>query len=416
MILTKIKKNYYQNKKIFESVSYLTIIQIVAMLLPFLTYPYLIKTLGLGLYGKVMLSQAVVSYVAIFVNFGFNISAAKSVSEKLGDESQLNIICSAIITVKTVLWCIITFVYVSCILTLINEHYERILYLASYTLTFNEFLICQWFYQAKEQLKIVAISSIVGKIVNVVLVFVMIKGPDDYYLMSLITGACFFIIGLYCTFNMFKYHIKFVKPDMASIINVMRDSVNLFLTSAVIAIKNKLDVIFIGLFISSEMVAIYDFAQKILNILLLPISIINNAVFPRMNREKSSSLLKKILLVSLVFAISYTSVSELLIPYVMKYIFVISHDSVTITRIMIVATIFFALSLPLAQNGLIVFNYTKLHLIGMLSTTLIYIFIIAFGYQLGYLTNVYYFVFTSLILFCYEAIYRYVLCKWKKIL
>ncbi|EFN7624639.1 flippase, partial [Escherichia coli] len=68
MISAKVKNIYLVNKKIFESISYLTIIQMVAMILPFLTYPYLIKTLGLGLYGKIMLSQAVVSYVAIFVN------------------------------------------------------------------------------------------------------------------------------------------------------------------------------------------------------------------------------------------------------------------------------------------------------------------------------------------------------------
>ncbi|HCB2131345.1 TPA: flippase, partial [Escherichia coli] len=52
MILAKVKNIYLVNKKIFESISYLAIIQMVAMILTFLTYPYLIKVLGLGLYGK----------------------------------------------------------------------------------------------------------------------------------------------------------------------------------------------------------------------------------------------------------------------------------------------------------------------------------------------------------------------------
>ncbi|HBN7176544.1 TPA: O54 family O-antigen flippase, partial [Escherichia coli] len=148
MILAKVKNIYLVNKKIFESISYLAIIQMVAMILTFLTYPYLIKVLGLGLYGKIMLSQAVVSYVAIFVNFGFNISAAKSASEKINKPEQLNEICSAIIIAKTLIWLFITFIYVICILQFVPDNKNKVLYLSAYTLTFNEFLVCQWFYQA----------------------------------------------------------------------------------------------------------------------------------------------------------------------------------------------------------------------------------------------------------------------------
>ncbi len=164
------------------------------------------------------------------------------------------------------------------------------------------------------------------------------------------------------------------------------------------------------------MVAIYDFAQKILNILLLPITIISNATFPRMNREKNKIFLKKIILVSFGLTFIYITFSELLLPYIMHYIFVVSHDSINITRLMILSAIFLSLSLPLAQNGLIVFNYTKLHLLGMLSTTALYIGIMALGYKCSLLTDVYYFVYTSLILFAYEAFYRYSFCKWKRIL
>lgn len=288
MISAKVKNIYLVNKKIFESISYLTIIQMVAMILPFLTYPYLIKILGLGLYGKIMLSQAVVSYVAIFVNFGFNISAAKSASEKINQPEQLNEICSAIITVKTLIWLFVTFIYVICILHFVPDNKNKVLYLSAYTLTFNEFLVCQWFYQAIEELKIIATLSIISKVANVILIFLLVKSPSNYYFVSLITGGAYFFIGVYSILHMFRYHVKFVVPSIRVIINVTKDSFNLFLTSAIIAIKNKLDVILIGAFISSEMVAIYDFAQKILNILLLPITIINNAIFPRMNREKIS--------------------------------------------------------------------------------------------------------------------------------
>lgn len=413
---SRLNKIISGNKKIFESISYLSIIQILTMLLPFLTYPYLIKIFGLSLYGKIMLSQAVVSYVAIFINFGFNISAAKSVSEIIDKKEELNKLCSAIFIVKFIIWIFVAFVYLISIWLFIDDKTSKVLYFTAFTLTFNEFLVAQWFYQAKESLKVIAISSITTKLLNVILIFSLIHNQSDYYLVSLITGCCFLLAGVFSIHHMFKYHIRFIWPGYESMVKVTKDSINLFLTSAIIAIKNKLDVILIGVFISSEAVAVYDFAQKILNLLLLPITIINNAVFPKMNREKNKIFLKRLLLIMLSFAASYTIVAAIILPFVMHYIFIVTNDSIEITRLLMVATICFSLSLTLAQNGLIVFNYTKLHLLGMISTTILYLIVMFFGHQLGLLNNIYYFVYTSLFLFTYEVVYRFALCRWKNII
>ncbi|HHG0903407.1 oligosaccharide flippase family protein [Enterobacter cloacae] len=413
---SRLNKIISGNKKIFESISYLSVIQIITMLLPFLTYPYLIKIFGLSLYGKIMLSQAVVSYVAIFVNFGFNISAAKSVSEFIDKTEEVNKLCSAIFSVKFIIWCFVAFIYLVGVWVFIDDKTSKVLYITAFTLTFNEFLVAQWFYQAKESLKVIAISSIATKLLNVILIFSLIHNQSDYYLVSLITGGCFFLAGSFSIYHMFKYHISFIWPGYESMVKVTRDSINLFLTSAIIAIKNKLDVILIGAFISNEAVAIYDFAQKILNLLLLPITIINNAVFPKMNREKNKIFLKKLLFIMLSFTAAYTILAAIILPFVMHYIFVVTNDSIEITRLLMIAAICFSLSLTLAQNGLIVFNYTKLHLFGMISTTLLYLVVMFFGHQFGLLNNIYYFVYTSLFLFTYEVVYRFAFCRWKNII
>jgi PST family polysaccharide transporter len=413
---SRLKKIISGNKKIFESISYLSVIQILTMLLPFLTYPYLIKIFGLSLYGKIMLSQAVVSYVAIFVNFGFNISAAKSVSEIIDKTEEVNKLCSAIFIVKFIIWLFVAFIYLVSVWVFIDDRTSKVLYITAFTLTFNEFLVAQWFYQAKESLKVIAISSIATKLLNVILIFSLIHNQSDYYLVSLITGCCFLLAGSFSIHHMFKYHIRFMWPSYGSMVKVTRDSINLFLTSAIIAIKNKLDVILIGAFISNEAVAIYDFAQKILNLLLLPITIINNAVFPKMNREKNKTFLKRLLFILLSFTAAYTILAAIILPFVMHYIFVVTNDSIGITRLLMIAAICFSLSLTLAQNGLIVFNYTKLHLLGMISTTILYLVVMLFGHQLGLLNNIYYFVYTSLFLFTYEVVYRFAFCRWKKII
>lgn len=405
-----------KNKKIIENLSYLTIIQIISMLLPFITYPYLIKVLGLSLYGKVMLSQAIVSYVAIIVNFGFNISATKSVSEHLSDKDKTNEICSAIFCAKTILWIAATACYLLIVFLFVNDNMDKILYLTAYTLTFNEYLVCQWFFQAKEELKIIAVLSVVSKILNVFLIFAFIHNASDYIYVSLLTGCCYLFTGAYCTFLMFTRHVSLVKPKLSSIVSVTKDSLNLFLTSAIISIKNKLDVVLIGAFMSSEYVALYDFAQKILNLALMPVTIINNSVFAKMTKSKDMLFLKKVVLFSFFFTLAYVTLAQPLIPFIAKLLFVANEQSIFLTRVMLISVVIFSISLPLAQNGLIVFGYTSLHLLGMISTTLVYLCVIGIGYYLGCLVQLHFFLYTSLAIYLYEMSYRLLLCRWKKII
>ena len=93
MLICKVKNisDYiYRYKTLIENFGYLTLLQICNLLIPLVTYPYLINTLGKNLYGVIIYSQAIVSYLAIFVNWGFNISATKYISINREDSKKIN--------------------------------------------------------------------------------------------------------------------------------------------------------------------------------------------------------------------------------------------------------------------------------------------------------------------------------------
>ncbi len=68
------------HSKLVENFSYLSALQIFNMLLPLVTYPYLIRVLGSELYGTVIFAQAIIAYFSVMINFGFNISATKEIA------------------------------------------------------------------------------------------------------------------------------------------------------------------------------------------------------------------------------------------------------------------------------------------------------------------------------------------------
>ena len=64
------------------------------MLIPLLSYPYLIRVLGKETYGIIIFAQAIVGYFVILIGFGFNISATKEISINRDDKKKVSEIVS----------------------------------------------------------------------------------------------------------------------------------------------------------------------------------------------------------------------------------------------------------------------------------------------------------------------------------
>ena len=78
-LITKIRSN----KVLVQNFSYLSALQIFNLLIPLITYPYLIRVVGKETYGLVVFAQAIIGYLVILTDFGFNISATREVSVSL---------------------------------------------------------------------------------------------------------------------------------------------------------------------------------------------------------------------------------------------------------------------------------------------------------------------------------------------
>ena len=140
------KINQLRNQIVFKNYLYLLVIQGSNVLLPLISFPYLVRVLGTTNYGIVMMAHSLSIFLGIIVDFGFNISATREVAVLKDDKKMLSKYYTNILFIKTflilisftILLFIVTFVYK------INVYKE--VYLLSFGVVIGQALFPTWFF------------------------------------------------------------------------------------------------------------------------------------------------------------------------------------------------------------------------------------------------------------------------------
>ncbi|MDO6743437.1 oligosaccharide flippase family protein [Tenacibaculum soleae] len=411
-MIYKIKRQLANHNKVLENFSYLAMIQFFNILLPLATYPYLIKVLGSKLYGEVIFAQTIATYFTIFIAYGFNISGAKDVALVRDKSDELNEVVSSIMIIKVLFWFISLICLIVSLMLFTTGKDTFLLYLFSFTICFNDLLFPQWFFQGIEKMKYSTIINLVIRGLFFVFIFSFIKEESQYLLVPLLNGIGALIgggVALYIVFK--KEKVKFKFPSINKLILRLKESFPLFASNVIISIKDRFNVIFIGMFLGKDQVVLYDLGVKLMNVAMLPINVVNNAIYPKMAIEKNKKMLKDVMKYSFLFYFIVILLAQPFIPYIVKIISEDIKEAVMPVRILLLAPIVSSLGFPLAHNGLVVFGKYKVLLIGMLLTTFFYLTCIFIGYQLNVLSSVSIFAGVTLMVYIFEFLYRYLVCK-----
>ena len=117
------------NLIILKNISYLSFLRFFNIGIKFFLVAYLVRVLGEISYGILTWSDSIIQFFLLFINFGFNIYAAKYIVENRDQKDIINEITSSIFLIKITLF-IISFILLY-LLTFLNnfEAHKSILFL-----------------------------------------------------------------------------------------------------------------------------------------------------------------------------------------------------------------------------------------------------------------------------------------------
>ena len=265
-----IKKNYIYN----------LIYQIVLLIAPFVTTPYVSRVLmpeGVGLYSY---AYSMVSYFTLVAVLGTTTFGQRAVSYVQTDKEARSRVFWEVFILR-VLTSIVTLLFYGGYIVLFGGENKLIFLLLSLNIL-NVVFDISWFLQGVEEFGAIAIRSIIIKILNVAAIFLFVKSAEDLAIYVILMMGFTVLGSIILWLSMPKYlcKVKGIKPfrDIKTVIE-------LFVPTVAIQVYTILDKSMIGWFTDGYAEnGYYEQSEKIVKMTLTVVTSLGTVMIPRISR------------------------------------------------------------------------------------------------------------------------------------
>ena len=275
-------------------------IQVLNYLIPLATTPYLTRVLGKEYYASNEYIVSLVGYFVVLIDFGFNISATKRISEKRNSQESLSRIASGILALKVLLMLVSVVVLLFLVDAVPAIGRLKLLVYFSIGSLAGAALFPLWYFLGLEKMKKVAVINIVCRALSAVAIFFIVKNETDFIYISLLNSVAGLASAFAAIYLMKKDGIDFILPRVKYIVALFKESSHFFLSRAAITLYVNTTVILLGTYVGFGELGLFNIAFKIMILSRTPFDILNSVVYPNMASTKNMDLLKKILLLAAV--------------------------------------------------------------------------------------------------------------------
>ncbi len=293
-----------ERKNLLSNVISLFVLQGSNYIIPLLSIPYLFKTLNVEKFGLVNFSFAFIQYFIILTDFGYNLSATKSIAEHREDKAKIQQIFNGVIGSKIILFFIGLIVLTGTVFFVPGFSSYKAVYFISYGMVLGSILFPVWFFQGMEKMKLITFLSISLKLVAIIPLFFLVKSSADYLYVPIFNTIAWIACGLLSLYVIKKdFGIVPGKFSLTQIKNSIKESSPFFLSRVSVSLYTTSNVFALGLFSGNTSVGYYSAAEKLFQALQNAYSPINNSLYPFMTKTKDLKLYKKVFFLAIIFNI-----------------------------------------------------------------------------------------------------------------
>lgn len=268
--------------KILRNYIYNLIYQIIVILVPLITAPYLARVLGPNGTGQYSYVNSMTVLICTVVMLGIYNYGNRQIAYVRDDAEKLNDTFWQIMTARLIIAIFGTVVY-ALVVFVLGKY--QILFLLYYTYLLGYFVDCTWLFVGVEDMKWAVLKNVLIKIMAVIGIFAFVRSEYDVTKYIFIQGSAILIGNLLAYTQIHKY-VGRPKLCLEKIRQDIIGSAMLFLPSVAATLYLQCDKIMIELMTdATNQVSFYDYSEKIVMIPLSFITVLSTVMMPRIANE-----------------------------------------------------------------------------------------------------------------------------------
>lgn len=283
---------------------YQSMYQILMVIGPLITSPYIARTLGNEMYGVYTYYYSISYYFGIFTLLGLaNYGNRKIAKVKSCGKEQLSKSFFQMMFMQFGMLLLVSVIYFASLIFWGGEYKFNAVIEWLYILSVG--LDISWFYFGIEEFKVTTQKNIFVKIGIIMCILLFVKRPEDINIYTFIMAGGMLISSLLLWVDLHKY-IEFVPVSLKDVVSHFKPNLILFIPVVSLALFHYTDKIMLGSMSTWRELGYYSNSDKIVNI---PMGLINGlgvVMLPRiaaLSISKKSEIIKNYVNKSIVFSV-----------------------------------------------------------------------------------------------------------------
>jgi polysaccharide transporter, PST family len=356
-----------ENKRIFSNFMSLSFLQGASLVFPLITFPYLVRTLGIDKYGLIMFAQAFMAYFSLLADYGFNLSGTRDVSLHKDNSQKLTSLYNSILFARLGLT-VLGFIIMSVVVFSIEKFtMDWELYFLSYGIIIGTAIFPTWFFQGMEKMKFITILSTLSKLAFTTLIFVFVNSPQDYLWVPLLNTGGSILVGLIALVIINRYFkVPFKAQKLSDVFQQLQKGWYIFISKISTNLYTATTTFVLGLAVNTTVVGYYVIAEKVIRIITTLFLPFTQAIYPNIvklvnkSRAEAISLLSKILKYTLILTLGILLVGVIFTEPIFYLVFGDDVDnSIILFRVLSPLIVILPIAAILFNITLLPFNMDK---------------------------------------------------------
>ena len=276
---------------------YNLIYQVVLLITPLITTPYVSRVLGEYGVGQYSFSHSIASYFILFGGLGFGYYAQREIAKKQNDKQVQSVIFWEIIIARAISVFVSIAVYLALILFgVFGNQYELLFKLLLINIVATAFDIT-FLFQGNEEFGVIALKNVVIRIIGITLIFVFVKQYSDLWIYTL-CQSLILIVGNLSLWTRLPKILTRVKASDLRIKRHLVPTLRLFVPTIAVSINAILDKTLLGVLVegvdetgknfSFIENGNYEQSDKIIQILLSLLTALGAVMYPKNSQAVAS--------------------------------------------------------------------------------------------------------------------------------